>query len=88
MMRFGNVFGYGIYNRFCYGMFGGGRIFVLLIGLLLIGLIVYILVNSKKREKPKYSHNVSEALQLLDLRFAKGEINEEEYRTRKEALIK
>lgn len=63
-----------------YGMgFGGG--FMWIFWLLLIGFVVWALFGFGSRSEPARSPR-----EVLDRRFAKGEIDESEYRDRRNAL--
>lgn len=70
-----------------YGMFGGMGF----MGLLLVGLVIYLFINAlddnrnrNQSNEPAASEN--RALDLLNERYAKGEIDEEEYNRRKTIL--
>ncbi len=66
--------------------FGGGFMgFMMLFWLILIVLVIYLLF---KRFGGSYSAGNSEALEILKMRYAKGEITEEEYISRKNILTK
>jgi Predicted membrane protein len=84
-MRFG--FGNGVYNGYGCGILGGGGFWMIFIGLLVIGLIVYLIYKLSKKEKAVPSNPINESLRILDLRLAKGEISEEEYKSIKAALL-
>ncbi len=49
--------------------------------LLIVGLVYFLNENSRKNDKSKLS-----AKEILDLRFAKGEIDKEEYEERLKVL--
>lgn len=71
-----------------YGMMGGWS-GVMLIPLILIGVIVYAVIkissgNSNVRNTGQYSSS----LEILNERFAKGELTEEEYNQRKAVLMR
>jgi putative membrane protein len=74
-----NMMGYG------YGMMGG---FGFIIPLLLIGLIIYAVVKLLPGGNRNYSNHRTEndALDILNQRYAKGEISEEEYVKKKKIL--
>ena len=61
-----------------YGMGGFGMGFGLFIPLVFIGVLIYFINGNKKED-------VS-AKDILDKRYANGDISEEEYKTKKEAL--
>jgi len=64
--------------------YGGGLMMIL--GIVLIGLLVYWLV--KKSTASAGAVNSSKALDLLDEKFALGEISDEEYSKKKKLLKK
>lgn len=84
-MRFG--FSNGVYRGFGCGMLGGGGFLMILCGLLVIGLIVFLILKLSKKEKSAPMNSVNESIHILDLRLAKGEISEEEYKSIKAALL-
>lgn len=62
------------------GMWGGSMMFIFwLIVMVLLVLAVWWLVGSSRRDG-------ANAREILDRRFAKGEIDEQEYKQRKDAL--
>ncbi|MCG8540697.1 MAG: SHOCT domain-containing protein [Clostridia bacterium] len=67
------------FNRF--GWMGGG--FMMLFLPLIMGLIFYSIFRSSRRNN---STNSNRALEILDEKFALGEITEEEYLRRKKLL--
>lgn len=94
MMRWG--FDSGFYHM---GLYGG--IFMFLVGIAVIGLLIYLVMSASKSNKTMghgYSQsnqissnldNLSErAILILNERFAKGEIDEEEYLGRKTAILR
>jgi putative membrane protein len=67
-------------------MFGGGGI----VGVILLLIVAYFLIryfkenqNTFNKSTPKEKHD---ALEILDQRYAQGEIDEEEYKRKKEIL--
>lgn len=87
----GNAFG----NGFC--SFGGGSRFFMghgiggvLLGLLALIVVVAIVVYLIKRPSQTLSvnNNHSEALSILNNRFASGEITEEEYNQKRSLILK
>lgn len=68
-----------------YGMMGG---FGFIIPLILIGLIIYAVVRLLPGGNRNYSNHRTEndALDILNQRYAKGEISEEEYVKKKKIL--
>ena len=71
-----------------YGLMGFGWIWMI-IPVVLIGLLIYAAVkqadNSGRRYDAKYQGS-SQAMEILNQKFANGEINEEEYKRKKELL--
>ncbi len=70
----GNCFGYGSNLWFHYAI--GGT-------LLIIGIVLVVMFLKKKNNT---SQITSEALELLNMKYAKGEITEEEYTKRKSVI--
>ena len=71
-----------MYRRF--GMFEGGGI----LGLILIAIIAYFLIkyfNENKNVSNRFNKKEN-AIDLLNARYAKGEIDDEEYNRRKNIL--
>lgn len=80
MMYGGRIFTHGGY--FGHSFFGGGWSWLIGIGVVLIIVAVtYLLVKRNKKTQSK-----SAASETLDLRFVKGDINEEEYTKFKNVL--
>ncbi|MDK2809460.1 MAG: putative rane protein [Petroclostridium sp.] len=76
------MMGYG------YGMMGGWM-FMMIIPLLLIGIIVYAAVKLASGSQSNYAGKYGEtnrAMEILNQRFANGEISEEEYKKKKDML--
>lgn len=73
------MMGYG------YGMMGG---FGMIIPLILVGLIIYAAVRLSQGGNKSNSNQRGrdDALEILNQRFAKGEISEEEYAKKKKML--
>ncbi|SJZ54162.1 SHOCT domain-containing protein [Garciella nitratireducens] len=67
--------------------YGMGRLETFIIPLLLIGLIIYIIIKFSQDHKSSTKEEKENAIAILNERFAKGEISEEEYQ-RKKKLIK
>ena len=61
----------------------GGGIFMWLFWILLIGVIIYVLVNVSKRQG---SETKETPLDILKKRYARGEISKEEYERMKQDL--
>jgi putative membrane protein len=77
------MMGYG------YGLMGLGWVWMMTIPIALLGLIIYAAVRlangSSQRYDSKYQ-NSSQAMEILNQKFANGDINEEEYKRKKELL--
>ncbi len=71
-------------------MLGGHMFFRLLIGLMIIALIVLLIIYFSKKIKTansvQPSSGISPAMETLKMKYASGEITEEEYLKRKDVL--
>lgn len=67
-----------------YGMMGGFGI----VSLLLIGLVIFVVVKLTQGSHGNYNgrNSGSSALDILDRRYANGEISDDEYRQKKKML--
>lgn len=65
-------------------MFGMG--WTWLIGLVLVILVIWVVARMVARPDAGTAPDIDDAEQVLDRRFARGEIDEQEYMARKEAL--
>ena len=75
--------GYGYHD----GFYGGGGFFMMLLVLIIVLAAVFIIVRTKKQGTiSQFSQSDSSALKILNERFAKGEISEEEYKKMKETI--
>jgi putative membrane protein len=79
-------YGHNICGFIGNGLLGGGFL-MMLIPLILIGVIIYIIYKTQGRRNITYENKSDNALEILNERFARGEINEEEYKQKK-ALLK
>ena len=94
MMRwwYGNGNGNGITDGsgFANGFGHGFMPFIIMIGLcMLVGaalIVLFVMLFRKHRSERESKEIRNEALEVLKMRFAKGEINEEEFEQRKSAL--
>lgn len=88
--RYGNSFGSGdgAWGCFGNGFFGYGFMGpLMMLGFILItALVVYLIFKSSKKHHTQNAS--SDALNLLQLRYVKGEITEEEYLQKKNLLNK
>lgn len=68
-----------------YGMMGG---FGMIIPWILIGVIIYAAIRLSQSSHKNYNHHRggSDALDILNQRYANGEISEEEYAKKKKML--
>ena len=65
--------------------FGYGGMFMWIIFLIVIGLLIYFIVNAQKTKSQTPTQNESH-LDILKKRYAKGEITKEEYERMKKDL--
>ena len=65
-----------------YRFFNPEFILLSIIALMVVGIILYLAFSKRKSAK----NTKSEALEILKLRYVKGEISDEEYERRKEVL--
>ncbi|QTA38935.1 SHOCT domain-containing protein [Thermosipho ferrireducens] len=77
-----------------YGPFSGFGLFSFLLSLgfiVLIGFVIYFVVKSaykSSKNSKSFKSDSEEALRILNEKFAKGEISEEEYKRKKEIIMK
>lgn len=79
---FCNGFGVG-------GSYGGPNFFMMIPMILILLMVVYFMhkaINSKNINPAVYDTSSLKAMAILNERFAKGEINEEEYTAKKNKL--
>ncbi|WP_432406505.1 SHOCT domain-containing protein [Wukongibacter sp. M2B1] len=72
------------FNRF--GWMGGG--FMMFIWPLILGLIFYFIFKNNRRHCMSIYNDSNRALEILDEKFASGEITEEEYLHKKKLITK
>ena len=72
------------------GSFGGPNFFMMIPMMIILLMAVYLIVKTINTKNFNYANNISlsKAILILDERFAKGEINEEEYIAKKNQLQK
>ncbi|WP_010233683.1 SHOCT domain-containing protein [Clostridium arbusti] len=66
--------------------FGYGGMFMMLVPIILIAIIVYAII--KLKDHPSHGDNNNRALDILNERYARGEINEEEYKQKKNTIMR
>lgn len=81
--------GPGMMGNYGYGMMGGyggvfGWLFMLLFWLILFGFLVWLVIYLTQHQRRSTSHN---ALDILQRRYAQGEINKEEFEQKKKDLL-
>lgn len=84
---FCNRFGVGGYGFG--GPYGGTNFFMMIPMFIIILMAVYFMykaIHSKNLNPVVVDTSLSKAMAILNERFAKGEINEEEYKVKKEQL--
>ncbi|MDD7793512.1 SHOCT domain-containing protein [Clostridium sp. 'White wine YQ'] len=86
---FCNGFGYGRFGGNGYG-YGGAGFMMMIPMLIILLLVIYFVYKAISRKDINLSANrtSSNAIDILNERFAKGEISEEEYSARKKQLLK
>ena len=78
-------FGYG--NRYGYNMMGGQFGFMI-ICLIIMGIVIFVIYKLLKNNNISDIGDRDKSLDILNERFARGEINEDEYNQRKNVLSK
>lgn len=79
-------------HHFVYPMmgFGGGWIWWI-VGALVVALVIFLIVRGTQHHAASHTETMnsdqSAALQILNERYAKGEITDEEYKTKKANLL-
>jgi putative membrane protein len=80
------------YGGYGYPMMGGGGIIMAIFCILLIALVVFIIVRLARHRHFYFGHmqagdaHENSALKILNERYAKGEISDEEYKAKKANL--
>jgi putative membrane protein len=77
--------GYGGWGPMMHGGYGYGGMLMWIILLIVIGLIIYFIVQAKKTKGQAPTQNESH-LDILKKRYAKGEINKEDFERMKKDL--
>ncbi|WP_434351793.1 SHOCT domain-containing protein [Trichococcus flocculiformis] len=77
-------------NYYGYNMMGGWGIFMMIILVILIVIIVYAVMKLVQggSNAGTTSNSRDEALEILNQRYAKGELSDEEYQQKKKILKK
>jgi putative membrane protein len=78
------MMGYGYGNG--YNMMGGW-FGMMLIPIILMGVVIYVVYNQDQKNNGKYIGFKDTSLDILNERFARGEINEDEYNYKKNILL-
>ena len=76
-----------MWDGFGYGMGWGFGILMFLFWVLIIGLIIWVVVSLTRRNNGmSHATHSNSALEILKERYARGEINREEFEEKKKAL--
>jgi putative membrane protein len=76
------MMGYGYGNNMMGGWFG-----MMIIPIILIGVVIYVFYNQGQKNNGKNIGFKDNSLDILSERFARGEIDEEEYNRKKNILL-
>jgi putative membrane protein len=78
MMGYRNGYGYGMmgYGN-SYGMMGGGFFWFIPLILIIIAIVAIYVISSRRKNRNVFSNDSS--IEILNQRYARGEINEEQY---------
>lgn len=79
---FADTDGLGHMDGFGWGMVGIGWLFMLVI----VGLVVWAVAHTTSNSRPQSDETTASAQRILAERFARGEIDDEEYRRRSDAM--
>ena len=79
---FADADGFGHMDGFGWGMMGMGWLFMLI----LVGLIVWAVIQTTSKSHPRNDDTTATAQRILAERFARGEIDDDEYRRRSDEL--
>ena len=79
---FADADGFGHMDGFGWGMMGIGWLFMLVI----VGLVVWAVVQTTSKSHRRNDDSTASARRILAERFARGEIDDEEYRQRSDQL--
>ena len=75
-----------MWDGFGYGMGWGVGILMFLFWALVIGLIIWLVVSISRHNGGVMQNRSNSALEILKERYARGEINREEFEEKKKAL--
>lgn len=78
-----------ICNGFGYGGLGGGGFFMMIPMILIFAVLLYLVFKAIDNRNTHFTSNntsSSKALNILNERYAKGEISEEEYISKKQKI--
>jgi len=76
------MMGYGYGYNMMGGWFG-----MMIIPIILIGVVIYVIYNQGQKNNGKDIGFKDNSIDILNERFARGEISEEEYNTKKNVLL-
>jgi len=76
------MMGYGYGYNMMGGWFG-----MMIIPIILIGVVIYVIYNQGQKNNGKDISFKDNSIDILNERFARGEINEEEYNAKKNVLL-
>ena len=61
---------------------------MMIIPIILIGIVIYIIYNQKQKNNDKDNGFNDNSLDILNERYARGEINEKRYNAKKNKILK
>ena len=76
------MMGYGYGYNMMGGWFG-----MMIIPIILIGVVIYVIYNQGQKNNGKDSGFKDNSIDILNERFARSEISEQEYNTKKNVLL-
>lgn len=66
--------------------FGADGVFMVLFWVFVVALVVWVVLALSRGQAPRADRTSSAALQILEERLARGEIDAEEFRVRRDAI--
>ena len=83
---------YGFGNGYGYEFMRGGMMLMMFLGLIIIAAVIFFVVRGNNNQthghNSSYNNiNNSRAMDILNEKFASGEISEEEYNSKKKLII-